>query len=93
METHVLREEFSKELMKIKSIEVLQSKANFVLCSLPENGPDAATVVSKCKEMGLFLRDVSNMGHNFNKHTLRIAIKNKETIIKMLEIITKVLYQ
>lgn len=93
METHVLREEFSKELMKIKSIEVLQSKANFVLCFLPENGPDAATVVSKCKEMGLFLRDVSNMGHNFNKHTLRIAIKNKETNIKMLDIITKVLYQ
>lgn len=90
-QTHLLREEFSKELLKINSLEVLQSKANFVLCYLPENGPDAEAVVSKCKEMGLYLRDVSNMGNNFNKHTIRIAIKDKETNQKMLEIIKQVL--
>ena len=90
-QTHKLREEFSTELVKIKSVEVLQSKANFILCFLPEEGPDAATVVSKCKEMGLFLRDVSNMGKNFNKHTIRIAIKNKELNDKMLAIIKKIL--
>ena len=77
--------------MKIKSIKVLQSKANFVLCFLPENGPDAARVVARCKEFGLYLRDVSNMGSNFNKHTIRIAIKDKETNQRMLEIIKNVL--
>lgn len=90
-QTHLLREEFSKELLKFNSLEVLQSKANFVLCYLPENGPDAEAVVSKCKEMGLYLRNVFNMGNNFNKHTIRIAIKDKETNQKMLEIIKQVL--
>lgn len=92
-QTHTLREEFCSELIKIKSIEVLQSKANFVLCFLPEEGPNAATVVSKCRKMGLFLRDVSNMGNNFNKHTIRIAIKDKKTNEKMLAIIKKVLIE
>jgi len=86
-----MREEFSKELLKFTPLEVLQSKANFILCYLPENGPDAASIVSKCKEMNLYLRDVSNMGNNFNKHTIRIAIKDKETNQKMLEIIKQVL--
>ena len=90
-QTHILREEFCKELMKFNSFEVLQSKANFVLCFLPENGPNAETVVSKCREMGLYIRDVSNMGNNFNKHTIRIAIKDKETNQKMIEIIKHVL--
>lgn len=90
-ETHILKNEFTDELMKIKSIKVLQSKANFVLCFLPENGPDAAWVVARCKEFGLYLRDVSNMGSNFNKHTIRIAIKDKETNQRMLEIIKNVL--
>ena len=90
-QTHMLKNEFTVELIKIKSIEVLQSKANFVLCFLPENGPDAALVVARCKEFGLYLRDVSNMGNNFNKHTIRIAIKDKETNQRMLEIIKHVL--
>jgi histidinol-phosphate/aromatic aminotransferase/cobyric acid decarboxylase-like protein len=90
-QTHLLRDEFSKELLKFNSLEVLQSKANFVLCYLPENGPNAEAIVSKCKEMGLYLRDVSTMGNNFNKHTIRIAIKDKETNQKMLEIIKQVL--
>jgi len=89
--THVLREEFTKKLLEIKSLEVIQSKVNFVLCFLPEHGPDAATVVARCKEKGLFIRDVSSMGKNFNKHTLRIAIKDKETNDKMIAILKNVL--
>lgn len=90
-QTHLLREEFSKELMNATSLQVLQSKANFVLCYLPENGPGADAVVSACKEKGLFIRDVSTMGNNFNQHTIRIAVKDKETNQKMVEIIKAVL--
>ena len=89
--THILREEFTTKLLEIKSIEVLQSRANFVLCYLPEDGPDAATVVSKCRDMGLFLRDVSSMGKNFNKHTLRIAIKDQKTNYRMIDIMKQIL--
>jgi histidinol-phosphate/aromatic aminotransferase/cobyric acid decarboxylase-like protein len=92
-ETHVLREEFTKELRKLNSIEVLEGKANFVLFYLPEDGPTAEKMVSKCKEKGLYIRDVSNMGSNFNNHTIRIAVKDKETNRKMLIIIKQVLDQ
>ena len=77
--------------MKINSIKVVQSQANFILCYLPENGPNAEIVVSKCKEYGLFIRNVFNMGADFNKHTIRIAIKDRETNQKMIKIIRKVL--
>ena len=90
-QTHLLRKAFAKNLLKIKSLSVLEGKANFILCYLPENGPDAATVVSKCKDFGLYLRDVSSMGDNFNKHTIRIAIKDKETNQRMLKIIKQVI--
>ncbi|MFN5331886.1 MAG: aminotransferase class I/II-fold pyridoxal phosphate-dependent enzyme [Bacteroidota bacterium] len=89
--THVLREEFTRKLLEIKSLEVIQSKVNFVLCFLPEHGPDAATVVARCKEKGLFIRDVSSMGKNFNSHTLRIAIKDEHTNRKMLQILKEVI--
>jgi len=90
-QTHTLRDEFTKELLKFKSIEVVPSVANFVLCHLRENGPNAEIVVSKCKEKGLYLRDVSNMGTNFEKHTIRIAIKDRITNQKMLKILKQIL--
>ena len=65
--------------------------ANFLLCHLPENGPSAETVVSKCKEKGLFIRDVSNMGTNFGKHTIRIAVKDKKTNQMMINILNDIL--
>lgn len=88
--THAFREEFSKELHKITSIKIIPATANFILCFLPENGPTADVIVSKCKEKGLFLRDVSNMGANFGKHAIRIAIKDRETNRRMIKILKKV---
>jgi len=88
--THLLRKAFTKSLLKIKGVSVLEGKANFILCFLPTNGPTAATIVSKCQRMGLFLRDVSSMGKSFDKHTIRIAIKDKATNQKMLKIIKQV---
>lgn len=89
--THALRDEFSEELKRISSIKVVQTTANFILCHLPENGPNAEIVVSKCKEKGLFIRDVSNMGTTFGKHTIRIAIKDRKTNQMMIKILKKVL--
>ncbi len=89
--TNAFREEFSKELMKITSIKIIPTIANFVLCYLPENGPNADIIVSKCKEEGLFMRDVSNMGTNFGTHTIRIAIKDRKTNHMIIKILKKVL--
>jgi histidinol-phosphate/aromatic aminotransferase/cobyric acid decarboxylase-like protein len=90
-QTHSLRDEFTKQLLKFKSVEVVTSVANFVLCHLSEDGPNAKIVVSKCKEKGLFIRDVSNMGNNFDNYTIRIAIKDKITNQNMLDILKGVL--
>jgi histidinol-phosphate/aromatic aminotransferase/cobyric acid decarboxylase-like protein len=90
-ETHSLRNEFAKELTMINSIEVIQTIANFILCQLPKTGPTAEVVVSKCKEKGLYIRDISNMGTSIGKHTIRIAIKDRETNQRMLKILRQVL--
>jgi histidinol-phosphate/aromatic aminotransferase/cobyric acid decarboxylase-like protein/N-acyl-L-homoserine lactone synthetase len=92
-QTHSLKDEFTKELLKFKLLEVVPSVANFILCHLPENGPNAENVVLRCKEKGLYLRDVSNMGTNFGKYTIRIAIKDKTTNQTMLKILKKVLIE
>jgi histidinol-phosphate/aromatic aminotransferase/cobyric acid decarboxylase-like protein/GNAT superfamily N-acetyltransferase len=89
--THIFREEFSSELKNISTINVVQTMTNFILCHLPENGPSAEDIVSKCKEKDLFIRDVSNMGTNFGKHTIRIAIKDRETNQLMIKILKNVL--
>ncbi len=90
-ETHVLRDEFAKELLKINSIKVTQTTANFVLCHLPKNGPNAQRIVSKCKEKGLYIRDISNMGINIGNHIIRIAIKDRDTNQRMIKILRQVL--
>ncbi|NER09440.1 Histidinol-phosphate/aromatic aminotransferase or cobyric acid decarboxylase [Muriicola jejuensis] len=89
--TKVLRDELSRELMKITTLEIIPTKANFILCYLPENGPNADFIVSKCRENGLFIRNVSNMGTNFGTHTIRIAVKDRATNHMMIKIFKKVL--
>jgi histidinol-phosphate/aromatic aminotransferase/cobyric acid decarboxylase-like protein len=56
--------------------QVIDCVANFVLCQLPASGPTSAAVVERCRQSGVFLRDVANMGTNFG-NTLRIAVKNE----------------
>ncbi len=89
-ETHQLREELSRELQQL-GWEVFPSCANFLLCHLPEDQPMVADLVEACRKQKLFLRDVSSMGKCFDQHTLRIAVKNQQTNLKMLEILRDVL--
>lgn len=57
------------------------------------DNPCADIVGSKCKEKGLYIRDVSNMGTTFGKYTIRIAIKDRITNQKMLKKLDKVLIE
>jgi histidinol-phosphate/aromatic aminotransferase/cobyric acid decarboxylase-like protein len=86
-ETHRLRSELAERLSEQTGWEVLPGIANFLLCHLPENGADAATVVKRCRARGLFLRDAGAMGRALGKHALRIAVKDAETNERMLRII------
>jgi histidinol-phosphate/aromatic aminotransferase/cobyric acid decarboxylase-like protein len=90
-QTHALRDHLSRGLsFSIPSIEVIPSVANFVLCHLPEEGPTAAAMVSGCREHNLFIRDASTMGATLGHHAIRIAVKDRQTIDRMVPIVTKV---
>jgi histidinol-phosphate/aromatic aminotransferase/cobyric acid decarboxylase-like protein len=85
-ETHVLRQELT-EALKPLNWEITPGVTNFILCHLPGNGPDADTVSARCRERGLFLRNVATMGTCFGNRALRIAVKDAETNRRMVEIL------
>ena len=89
-ETAALREELSEQLQLV-GWEVLPGIANFLLCHLPENGLDAATVVHRCRQRGLFLRDAGVMGSRLGHHALRVAVKDAPTNQRMVAIIRQTL--
>jgi histidinol-phosphate/aromatic aminotransferase/cobyric acid decarboxylase-like protein len=86
-ETRHLRAELLEELRALGGLEVLGGTANFLLCSLAENGPDAAAVLKACRRQGLFLRDATALGGSLGRRALRIAVKDRETNSRMLAIL------
>ena len=86
--THTLRRRLAEGLAQVcPRLDVIPGTANYLLCHLPEDGPDAATVVSRCQAHGLFLRDLSCMGNVLGGHAFRIAVKSEEVQRRMLEIL------
>ena len=88
-ETRELRHELSGQLGSLGCGPV-PGVANFILCDLPDDGPDAATISLQCREKGLFLRDVSGMGTRLAHRALRITVKDRETNRRMVDILARV---
>jgi histidinol-phosphate/aromatic aminotransferase/cobyric acid decarboxylase-like protein len=89
-ETATLREQLAAKLTEL-GLDVVPGVANFLLCHLPSDGPDAATIVRRCRERGLFLRDAGAMGSQLGSHGLRIAVKDGETNQRMMAILAPAL--
>lgn len=89
-ETHTLRTELADALRQLDGWEILLGIANFVLCHLPEDGPDAATLVRDCRRHHLFLRDADAMGSTFGGRAVRIAVKDAETNAQIFDILNRV---
>jgi len=87
-ETAVLREQLAARLRAF-GWEIVPGVANFLLCHLPPAGPDAAAVVSGCREHGLFLRDAALMGSQLGTYAIRIAVKDQATNQRMIEILSR----
>jgi threonine-phosphate decarboxylase len=85
-----LREELAGDLKQL-GWKVFPGCANFLLCQLPPDQPLVRELVDACRQHKLYLRDVTSMGKRFDQRTLRIAIKNKQTNLVMLQIIKTVL--
>jgi histidinol-phosphate/aromatic aminotransferase/cobyric acid decarboxylase-like protein len=90
MSTHCLRRELGRGLSRL-GIDVVPGVANFSLCHLPPDGPNAREVVAAARERGLFLREVGQMGRSLGAHAFRIAVKDGATNARMLRILAQVL--
>lgn len=88
-ETARLRDQLSAELRTL-GWDVLPGIANFLLCHLPDTGPDAATIVLRCQARGLFMRDAVRMGASLGPRAIRIAVKDAATNARILRIIKAV---
>ena len=87
-ETHLLRRELVERLKPL-NWEIISGTANFVLCHLSEDGPDAETLISRCRQRGLFLRNAANMGTALGDRAIRIAVKDAETNRRMVQILSE----
>ena len=86
--THNLREELAAELRRL-NWQIVSGVTNFLLCHLPDAGPDAETLIVRCRERGLFLRNAASMGTNLGERAVRIAVKDAETNRRMVKIISE----
>jgi histidinol-phosphate/aromatic aminotransferase/cobyric acid decarboxylase-like protein len=89
MSTHGLRRELGRGLCRL-GIDVVPGVANYLLCHLPPDGPDASDVVAAAREHGLFLREVGQMGRSLGAHAFRIAVKDGATNARMLRILARI---
>jgi len=85
-ETALLRNQLAAGL-RGQGWDVLPGIANFLLGHLPPDGPDAATVVQRCRPHGLFVRNAALMSARLGSHGVRIAVKDRSSNQRMLAIL------
>ena len=78
----------SQEELRSIGIETFPGVANFLLCRLPADGPDAATLVARCRERDVFIRDAAQMGSRLGARFVRIAVKDADTNVQILHAVS-----
>ena len=71
----------------------LNSKGIRATAIMPAEVDTAAAIVKKCRENGLYLRDISGMGSGVGNRALRMAVKSGETNQHMMKILENVINQ
>ena len=91
VETHQLRAELEAALRGV-GLQTFPGVGNFVLCELPTGAlecVDAATLVARCRERGVFIRDASGMGRGLGgggcAGYVRIAVKDAQGNARVVE--------
>jgi len=69
--------------------DVVPGIANFLLCHLPAGWVDAETLVQRCRQSGLFLRNAGTMGSALGPRAVRVAVKDASTNQRMVELLVK----
>jgi histidinol-phosphate/aromatic aminotransferase/cobyric acid decarboxylase-like protein len=89
-ETAGLREELRDGLRRaLPGAEILTGVANYVLCFLPRQGADAATLCERCRGEGVFLRDAGATSAALGRHALRVAVKEGVANRRVLETLAR----
>ena len=78
-----------KESLENLGLCVWPGAANFLLCRTLDGQMDAATLVARCRQHGLFLRNVSSMTSRPDASLFRIAVKDARTNARMVAILGK----
>jgi len=86
-ETAQLRNQLSCGLSDL-GLNVLPGIANFLLCRMPADGPDAARIVRACRAHDLFIRDAALMGARLGDRYVRLAVKDGATNRRMVAILS-----
>lgn len=75
--------------LETAGLTVWRGAANFLLCRLPLHCRSLPDFLTRCRERGLFLRDVASMTSRPDSHSglFRIAVKDAETNRRMVQII------
>ena len=92
-ETKELREKLVMELYNMGIKEIIPGIANFIMFHLPAETETADFIAKKCRNDGLFIRDISGMGSEVGQHAMRMAVKDEATNKRMLGIFKNVLNQ
>jgi histidinol-phosphate/aromatic aminotransferase/cobyric acid decarboxylase-like protein len=88
--TQQLRRELADGLARL-CIDVVPGMANFSLCHLPAGSIEAADFLAAARERGLFLRELGGMSRTPGPDAFRIAVKDRPTNARMLEILANIL--
>jgi histidinol-phosphate/aromatic aminotransferase/cobyric acid decarboxylase-like protein len=92
-ETHILQAKLVQGLQQLGIHEIIPGVANFVLFHLTANHADSATVISRCRVQGLFIRDAAEMGSGMGDRAIRIAVKDSATNQQIIQILERALQE
>lgn len=85
--TAELREQLSEALRETCGIVAFPSVANYLLCELPAEAPDAAEIERRARKQQVFLRTGEGIHPSLGPRTIRIAVKNREMNLRAIEVL------
>ena len=81
-----------RALREIGIEEIVPGEANFLMFHVDGSQRSAREVIEQAREMGVFVRDVANMGSRLGERALRIAIKDPVSNEKVLRALKRSLF-
>lgn len=89
--THRLRAEMESGLRDLGIREIVPGEANFLMFHLDDSQPSAREVIEAARDADVFLRNPATMGTGLGERSLRIAIKDRASNERVLQVLEKVL--